>query len=364
MVTACDKHREKYHIFKVDKRPDGEAAGLGLGSILHEELTTFGKEDFEMHLEYLKDPKSMAKNSAYMEHRNSVRCSAIFDQNDSHTSKKSFLGGSQTNFSVTIAKAYGVMGFVKFLKGFYLIMITQKKKVAKIGYHSIYQIKDIKMLPCFKWTTKQNQEHELHYVELFKQIKINEGFYFSYTYDLTHTLQNNVLSSIRKKEQKDGGQCSEGPSLDTSEEQVAGEAAGDPLGSEGEESDDALSARLNQASSQDVQTVGNTRNQIEMVKKHMLKHGLAERILREHQPFESHFLWNHYLVKDFYKILIKKAWVMPIIYGDVNKLNFQNDTKNCTFVLISRRSRRYAGTRYLKRGINENGNVANFVEVE
>jgi hypothetical protein len=32
--------------------------------------------------------------------------------------------------------------------------------------------------------------------------------------------------------------------------------------------------------------------------------------------------------------------------------------------LISRRSRHFAGTRYLKRGLNEDGKVANFVETE
>lgn len=89
-----------------------------------------------------------------------------------------------------------------------------------------------------------------------------------------------------------------------------------------------------------------------------------EKWLKEHQPFESHFLWNHYLIKDFYRILFKKKWVMPVIFGDISKLNFKSETKSCTFVLISRRSRRYAGTRYMKRGVNEHGNVANFVEVE
>lgn len=55
---------------------------------------------------------------------------------------------------------------------------------------------------------------------------------------------------------------------------------------------------------------------------------------------------------------------MPVVYGDISFANFKSDTKNCSFVLISRRSRRYAGVRYMKRGINEHGNVANFVEVE
>ena len=33
-------------------------------------------------------------------------------------------------------------------------------------------------------------------------------------------------------------------------------------------------------------------------------------------------------------------------------------------ILISRRSINNAGTRYLKRGIDKNGNVANFIETE
>ena len=55
---------------------------------------------------------------------------------------------------------------------------------------------------------------------------------------------------------------------------------------------------------------------------------------------------------------------MPVIYGDISQLNFKAEGKDCSFILISRRSRRYAGTRYLKRGIDEFGNVANYVEVE
>ena len=39
----------------------------------------------------------------------------------------------------------------------------------------------------------------MRYVDLFKQMKISEGFYFSYTYDLTHTLQYNMLKFVKKE---------------------------------------------------------------------------------------------------------------------------------------------------------------------
>ena len=62
----------------------------------------------------------------------------------------------------------------------------------------------MKMVPLFKWVSSMRKEDENKYVDLFKKIKISEGFYFSYTYDLTHTLQNNVLNKIKKTKTERG----------------------------------------------------------------------------------------------------------------------------------------------------------------
>ena len=45
------------------------------------------------------------------------------------------------------------------------------------------------MVSLFQYHNSSMSSDEARYVELFKQIKIGEGFYFSYTYDLTHTMQ-------------------------------------------------------------------------------------------------------------------------------------------------------------------------------
>lgn len=63
-----------------------------------------------------------------------------------------------------LSNGCGILGFIKFLKGYYLLMITQKKKVAKIGLHNIYKIQDIKMVPLFRNVTKNKQEDEQKYV--------------------------------------------------------------------------------------------------------------------------------------------------------------------------------------------------------
>ena len=60
------------------------------------------------------------------------------------------------------------------------------------------------MIRLFKWVSTMRQNDEEKYVDLFKQIKIGEGFYFSYTYDLTHTLQNNILKQVKNNNKASG----------------------------------------------------------------------------------------------------------------------------------------------------------------
>jgi phosphatidylinositol 3,5-bisphosphate 5-phosphatase len=109
--------------------------------------------------------------------------------------------------NVVIRKAYGLLGFIKFLKGYYIIMITEKKKIAKIGRHNIYKVKDIVIKPLFRstpvsGTTPDNREEEAKYVQAFKDIEMAKGFYYSYTYDITHSLQYNVLRQVNKVREK------------------------------------------------------------------------------------------------------------------------------------------------------------------
>lgn len=249
-----------------------------------------------------------------------------------------------------INKGCGILGFVKFLKGYYLVVMTQKKKVAKIGFHDIFQIKDIKMVPLFTWGRgKLRLDEETKYCQLFMQIKINEGFFFSYTYDLTHTLQSNMVNKIKRTDNSDQSTQGEGDFMEAAEESV--------------DSEEEENLNLRKSASSRDPGEGEPGARASM-RKQLASHGIQEKWLKEHKPFESMFLWNHFLIKDFYRSLVKKKWVMPVIYGDLSSVNFRSDTKNCTFVLISRRSRRYAGTRYMKRGINEHGCVANSVEVE
>ncbi|KAF9735056.1 hypothetical protein PMIN03_003978 [Paraphaeosphaeria minitans] len=57
-------------------------------------------------------------------------------------------------------------------------------------------------------------------------------------------------------------------------------------------------------------------------------------------------------------------FILPLMYGMMEIKNTSIKGTPMTFILITRRSRVRAGTRYFSRGIDENGNVSNFNETE
>jgi len=286
-VAATDKIGEEYHVIKFIKYTDLESNSRSLEDITDEEIKSFNKEEFGKYMTQFDKPKSRYSSIA-----KASSVSAALNQ----------------TMTEILSNGSGILGFIKFLKGYYLLMITQKKKVAKIGLHNIYKIQDMKMVPLFRNVTKNKQEDENKYVQLFLQIKIHEGFFFSYTYDLTHTLQNNIVNKIKKKDKK------------IDEDEYAREEAEESSDSEEEAQKGDGTSLLNLP----VET--NTNFLRQSVRVDLSSHGIQEKWLKEHSPFESMFLWNHYLIKDFYKILVKKKWVMPIIYGDIGTCNFKTDT--------------------------------------
>lgn len=83
---------------------------------------------------------------------------------------------------------------------------------------------------------------------------------------------------------------------------------------------------------------------------------------------DERFFWNSYVSQE----LIAAAsidpligeFVMPLIYGYVKLVQTTINSQLVTFGLITRRSRWRAGTRYFRRGIDDEGNVGNYNETE
>lgn len=75
------------------------------------------------------------------------------------------------------------------------------------------------------------------------------------------------------------------------------------------------------------------------------------------------FWWNEHMLKSFIELELH-AWILPIMQGYVQAEHCEIDDQVFDFIIISRRSRERPGLRYQRRGINEQGAVANYVETE
>ncbi|KAF9333845.1 hypothetical protein BG006_003049 [Podila minutissima] len=90
------------------------------------------------------------------------------------------------------------------------------------------------------------------------------------------------------------------------------------------------------------------------------KHAQIEPLWKQVDP---RFWWNENLLKEFLDIEAN-GYIMPVMQGYVETEPCEIEEQAFEFTLISRRSKERSGLRYQRRGINEHGNTANFVETE
>ncbi|KAI9922515.1 hypothetical protein PsorP6_000421 [Peronosclerospora sorghi] len=191
--------------------------------------------------------------------------------------------------------AVAIVGCIRFLQGYYFIFVTQRRKIGNIGGNSIYGISATQQLNVSRpeedqtvWTRlnrwfnpSPEEEAEARYLGLFHFIDLTKDFYFSYSYDITHTLQHNMTT--------------------------------------------------------------------------------------EHSEPAEMFTWNYYLTQELKTCLSGGAaadLIVPLVLGCYEQRKCSVFGRLVSIVLLARRSRHYAGTRYLKRGVADTGKAANDVETE
>ncbi|XP_039603847.1 polyphosphoinositide phosphatase isoform X1 [Polypterus senegalus] len=219
-------------------------------------------------------------------------------------------GSSGLSKAVT---ACGIVGFVRFLEGYYIVLITKQRKVADIGGHSIYKIEDTNMIYIPNDSVRITHPDEARYVRIFQNVDLSSNFYFSYSYDLSHSLQYNL--SILKTP------------CDLKSEEILTQ---------------------NRQDSFDIFEDEGLPTQVVF--------GISS------EPYAK-YVWNEQLwgkVKD----TVHPDWIMYIIHGFCGQSKLLIYGRPVYVTLIARRSSKFAGTRFLKRGANCKGDVANEVETE
>ncbi|EEB05856.1 inositol polyphosphate phosphatase [Schizosaccharomyces japonicus yFS275] len=185
----------------------------------------------------------------------------------------------------TKANSVTLFGAVQLKRDKYIILATEKTCAAQILGHRIYRVDKFEVIPYHGGYPEDQDELDLY--NLLVRHLGTGPFYFSYTWDLTNSLQRSCL---------------------------------------------------------------NESNEPNYIKS------------------DKRFFWNEFACQDF--IECAKAFpqvaqfITPMIYGFINSASTMIKGRAVTLALISRRSKRRAGTRYFTRGLDANGNVANFNETE
>lgn len=216
--------------------------------------------------------------------------------------------------------SFGLLGFVRFLHGYYLILVVKRRKVASIGYHTVYKVEDTKLVYIPNEPPKELVDEEGRFLRAFNRIDLSSNFYFSYSYDLSHTLQYNLApvrpSRIIPEVRKIVHRNSEG----------------------------RVKYCEKTTSPEDEQKTAKP-----------MPHYLIK------NKTHGRFVWNSHLL-DIPGL--HDDWKLHLIHGFVAQANISIYGKPIYITLVARRSRRYCGTRFLKRGLNLDGDVANEVETE
>lgn len=184
---------------------------------------------------------------------------------------------------------YGIIGVINLLGGSYMLFITERKQIGTISDQNIYQIVQTEMLPSSTYKEKNMTADQIssnqQYIGMITKVLSTPYFYFSYSYDLTHSMQqiNSFNTDFFLK----------------------------PL----------------------------------------------------HERADERFIWNRKLVEQFDTPGVA-LFCVPILHGfiSINKCNLNG--KSFFWTIVSRRSCKRAGTRLFTRGVDSEGNVANFVETE
>nr|XP_020040562.1 polyphosphoinositide phosphatase isoform X2 [Castor canadensis] len=211
--------------------------------------------------------------------------------------------------------AFGVVGFVRFLEGYYIVLITKRRKMADIGGHAIYKIEDTNMIYIPNDSVRITHPDEARYLRIFQNVDLSSNFYFSYSYDLSHSLQYN-LTVLRMPLE-----------MLKSEPTQARQESFDIFEDEG-----------------------------------LITQGGSGVFGICSEPYMK-YVWNGELL-DIIKNTVHRDWLLYIIHGFCGQSKLLIYGRPVYVTLIARRSSKFAGTRFLKRGANCEGDVANEVETE
>lgn len=102
---------------------------------------------------------------------------------------------------------WGLLGFIRFTGPYYMLLITKRSQVAMIGGHYVYQVDGTELIPLTMPSTSRfkSDQHpeEARFLTTLHNLDLSRSFYFSYSYDVTRTLQCNLIRTRQGRHGED-----------------------------------------------------------------------------------------------------------------------------------------------------------------
>ena len=97
-----------------------------------------------------------------------------------------------------VHRAFGCVGAIRFLEGYYLILVKQRRQVGVLAGHPVYAVEGTEVVelchPSVKPLRSADEEYaEKRYLRLLELVDLRRHFFFSYGYPLTCSLQRSAL---------------------------------------------------------------------------------------------------------------------------------------------------------------------------
>ena len=253
----------------------------------------------------------------------------------------------------------GIFGFIKFNMSYYALLACDCNEIGKIGRDIIYRVNRLIYFPLF--TVEENFFQSLEYIKeekyltLVRSFDYNKQLYFSYSYDLTKTLQRNFVEHFKREMVSDfekKAYCCD--NKNRKKEQDNKIINVDENENNTKSNDNSQTYKINNSGDDNENDFENINVQIN---ENEIKYSLKKYT-------NYYFCWNYFHIKEFFVLLKNKIWINFYIYGFFSQVECNIYGLRLLISVIARRNRHYAGSRYLKRGVSDDGNVANDVETE
>jgi hypothetical protein len=107
-------------------------------------------------------------------------------------------GNKSTGGMKLKCSTWGLLGFIRFTGSYYMLLITKRSQVAMIGGHYVYQIDGTELVPLTtgpnsRFKADPRNPEETRFLGILNNLDLSRSFYFSYSYDITNTLQHNTM---------------------------------------------------------------------------------------------------------------------------------------------------------------------------